>query len=167
MSKDIFRFRVGQRDLTFIKIMKDNQQIVDTVCYLAPKSKAILMAQAAYKGTIVFADIYEAKHVCLLLNIDLFEYSNKGWERHRDVGRDGNYDQDSLGNALNGTTYVSPDRLAQAIENRGKWSGNQYDFLKHNCQDFVQFCMRALGCPESMIMKKGPCYRSQEKRKLK
>ena len=105
-------------------------------------------------------------HFAFLLNRDLFEYGPKGWERHVDVGRDSKYDWDALGTALNGTTYVSPDRLETAINNSGEWVGNKYNVIEHNCQNFVQFCMRALGCPESMIMKKGPVYRDQ-RRKLK
>lgn len=57
------------------------------------------------------------KHVCFLINKDLFEYSNKGWETHKNVGRDSNFDWDSLGNALNGTTYISPDQIEKAIKN--------------------------------------------------
>jgi len=172
MSKDVYKFRIGQRDLTVIKFMKDNEIVVDLICKFVPKShptisSIIAGAQATYKGVIVAADIYEAKHVCFLINKDLFEYSNKGWERHKNVGRDSNFDWDSLGNALNGTTYISPDQIEKAIKNSGDWTGDKYDFTKHNCQDFVQFCMRAAGCPESMIMKKGPCYRSQEKKLFK
>ena len=172
MSREVYRFRVGQRDLTFIKVMKDNEILVDTIVRFVPKShptvKAIVTGlQAAYKGTIIAADIYEAKHVCFLINKDLFEYGPKGYERHVNVGRDPNFDWDSLGNALNGTTYISPDQIEQAIVNNGKWTGDKYDFSEHNCQDFTQFCMRAAGCPESMIYKKGPVYRSQERKWFK
>ena len=152
--------------------MKDNEEVVDIVCELVPKSDPkiatiIMGAQANYKSIIIAADIYKAKYVWFLINKDLFEYSKKGWERHKNVGRDSNFDWDSLGNALNGTTFVSPDEIEKAIKNSGDWSGDKYDFNKHNCQDFTQFCMRAAGCPESMIMKKGPCYRSQEKKWFK
>ena len=167
MSRDVYRFRVGQCDLSFIKIMKDNEKVVDTMYLLLPKNNALKVVYGAYKGSLLFADVYEAKHVCILLNRDLFEYGPNGWERHKDVGRDEKYDWNNLGNALNGTTYISPDRLEKAINNNGNWIGSKYDFMNHNCQDFVQFCMRALGCPESMIMKKGPCYRNQERKKLK
>ena len=52
-------------------------------------------------------------HACLLLNRDLFEYgcnSDKSYERHQDVGRDSSFDWDRLGEALNGTTHISPDQ---------------------------------------------------------
>lgn len=39
---------------------------------------------------------------------------------------------------------------------------NKYNVLNHNCQDFVVFCMRALGCPESMIVKIGPTFNHQD-----
>lgn len=102
-----------------------------------------------------------AKHACFLINRDLFEYDKNGYKRHRDVGRDSDFDWDEIGGALNGTTYVSPDRLEKAIQNSGNWSGGEYNFLSHNCQDFTQFCLEAVGCPESMAMKKGPVYRNQ------
>lgn len=166
MAKDIYRFRVGQCDLSFIQIMKENEKIVDTMYLLCPKNVALNTVYATYKGALLFADVYQAKHVCILLNRDLFEYGPDGWQRHEDIGRDSKYDWDALGTALNGTTYVSPDRLETAIENSGEWEGSKYHFTEHNCQSFVQFCLRALGCPESMIIKKGPVYRDQ-RRKLK
>ena len=166
MAKDVYRFRVGQCDLSFVQVMKENEQVVDTMYLLCPKNAALDTVYATYKGGLLFADVYQAKHVCLLLNRDLFEYGPDGWHRHQNVGRDGKYDWDALGTALNGTTYVSPDRLETAIKNSGEWAGSKYHFTNHNCQSFVQFCMRALGCPESMIIKKGPVYRDQ-RRKLK
>ena len=102
------------------------------------------------------------KHACFLLNRDLFEYGQNGYERHRDVGRDPDYDWNSIGDALNGTTYVSPDKLETAIENSGDWEGRKYNFLFHNCQDFVRFCLLKVGCPESMAYKKWPIYRKQK-----
>lgn len=72
MSKDVYKFRIGQRDLTVIKFMKDNEIVVDLICKFVPKShptisSIIAGAQATYKGVIVAADIYEAK-TCLLFN---------------------------------------------------------------------------------------------------
>ncbi len=164
MAKDVYRFRVGQCDLSYIQVMKDNEKLVDAMYLLYPKNIAWDTAYTIYKGALFFADLYEAKHVCLLLNRDLFEYGPKGWERHVDVGRDSKYDWDAIGSALNGTTYVSPDRLETAINNSGEWVAHKYNFYDHNCQDFVQFCMRAIGCPESMIMKKGSVYRNQRRK---
>ena len=146
--------------------MKENEKVVDTMYLLCPKNTALNTVYATYKGALLFADVYQAKHVCLLLNRDLFEYGPDGWKRHQNVGRDSKYDWDALGTALNGTTYVSPDRLETAIINSGELAGSKYHFTNHNCQSFVQFCMRALGCPESMIIKKGLVYRDQ-RRKLK
>ena len=62
---------------------------------------------------------------------------------------------------MNGTTKVSPDRLQTAIDNSGDWSGREYNVFSHNCQDFVRFCLLAVGCPESMAYKKWPVYREQ------
>ena len=104
-----------------------------------------------------------AKHACFLIDRDLFEYDSNGYKRHVDVGRDNDYDWDSIGNALNGTTYVSPDRLKTAIDNSKDWTGEDYDVLSHNCHDFVRFCLLKVGCPKSMAYKKGPVYRAQDK----
>ena len=101
------------------------------------------------------------KHACFLIDRDLFEYDQDGWKRHKDRGRDPDYDWDKIGNALNGTTYVSPDELQAIINNSGDWSGN-YNVLTHNCQDFVRFCLLAVGCSESMASKSGPLYNEQK-----
>ena len=103
-----------------------------------------------------------AKHACFLIDRDLFEYDKNGYKRHVDVGRDNDYDWDSIGNALNGTTYVSPDKLEKAIRKSGIWTGEKYKFGSHNCQDFVRFCLLEVGCPESMANKDGPVYREQD-----
>ena len=105
-------------------------------------------------------------HSCLLLNTDLFEYGcpkdDKGYARLTNVGRIDRFDWNKVGDALNGTTYVSPDKLEQAIINSGKWTGDKYNVLNHNCHDFVNFCLEAIGCPASMIKKKWFCYRNQK-----
>ena len=104
-------------------------------------------------------------HACLLLNRDLFEYGcnkEKSYDRHKDVGRDNSFDWNELGEALNGTTHISPDQLEQAIKNNGGWGAKTYNVLSHNCHDFVKFCLDRIGCPESMIKKVGPCYKKQK-----
>lgn len=105
-------------------------------------------------------------HVCLLINEDIFEYGLKEQEgqkycRRREVGRENKYDWDHYGNNLNGTTYVSPDDLEKAIINSGEWGPYKYHVSHHNCHDFVVFCLRKLGCPDSMIIKHGPTFRHQ------
>ena len=110
---------------------------------------------------------YGYNHACLLLNRDLFEYganSEKSYQRHRDVGRDSSFDWDELGTALNGTTFISPDQLEAAIINNRTWSKGHYNFADHTCHDFVQFCLDRIGCPQSMIQKFGPCFKSQRKK---
>ena len=101
-------------------------------------------------------------HSCLLLNRDLFEYGankEKSYVRHWDVGRDDSFDWDKIGETLNGTTYISPDDLENAIKNDRTWATGHYHVLKHNCHDFVKFCLDRIGCPNSMIIKKGACYK--------
>jgi hypothetical protein len=117
-----------------------------------------------------FLGTFGYNHSCLLINKDLFEYGansdnnkEKTYERHKDVGRDSSFNWDEVGGALNGTTHVSPDELEKAIKNDGHWAPGKYKLLSHNCHDFVKFCLDRLGCPESMIKKIGPCYKSQNR----
>ncbi|KAK8892418.1 hypothetical protein M9Y10_029645 [Tritrichomonas musculus] len=133
MSKNIYRFRVGVRKLN-------------------SSSSGSASTSLGSSGLL---------HAALLINTDLFEYSSAGYVRRKNVGRDSQFNWDEIGSALNGTTYVSPDDLEKAISNSGQWNGREYNALSHNCQDFVQFCLRAIGCPPSMIQKVGPCFRKQ------
>ena len=111
-------------------------------------------------------------HACLLLDRDIFEYGNdkikymKTYERDKDVGRDSSFDWDLIGNALNGTTHVSPDQLETAIKNDDQWAPGNYKLLYHNCHDFVRFCLDRIGCPPSMISKIGPCFKKQAENKV-
>ena len=50
--------------------MKENEKVVDTMYLLCPKNSALDTVYATYKGALLFADVYQAKHVCLLLNRD-------------------------------------------------------------------------------------------------
>ncbi len=147
----VYRFRVGQTDLNFVKLVKQNP----------PNIFAETEHEAGYYLGLAFMDKFQAKHVCFLLNKDLFEYSSHGWSRRRNVGRDSEYDWDSLGYNLNGTTKVSPDQLEKKIINDGNWTGYEYNVLYHNCQDFVKFCLNCCGA-SSMSFKNGPCYRCQK-----
>ena len=131
-SRDVYKFRVGVRNL-----------------------------RAGSSGTPGILGSSGAKHAAFLINRDLFEYDQNGWKRHKDRGRDPDYDWDKIGNALNGTTYVSPDELQAAIDKSGDWRGN-YNLRKHNCQDFAQFCLKEVGCSESMASKRGSVYREQK-----
>ena len=108
-------------------------------------------------------------HACLLLNKDLFEYGandEKSYQKHKDFGRNTSFDWNELGKALNGTTHISPDQLETAIQNDGNWAEGHYNFMNHNCHDFVRFCMDSIGCPSSMIIKIGPCFKRQMKRRV-
>lgn len=109
-------------------------------------------------------------HACFLINKDLFEYGtgdNQNYIRRKNVGRDPSFNWDELGEALNGTTKVSPDELEKKIMNSNQWygklnkKGNDYKALEHNCHDFVQFCLGAVGCHAKMIKKGLFVYRKQ------
>jgi len=93
-------------------------------------------------------------HACLLLNEDLFEYGaneEQSYERHKNVGRDTSFDWNELGEAMNGTTDVSPDQLEDAIIEAKEWDKGHYRRLKHNCHDFVKFCLKKIGCKECLV----------------
>ena len=97
-------------------------------------------------------------HACLLLDNDLFEYGancnetkEKTYERHKDAGRDISFDWNELGDAMNGTTNISPNELEEAIINSKKWEKGHYNFAKHNCHDFVKFCLTKLGCKPCLL----------------
>lgn len=148
----VYRFRVGQTDLGFTRYMKENP----------PNLFADEEYISGYNFSLYFFDKFQAKHVCFLLNRDLFEYGPNGWSRRKEIGRDPNYDWDSLGGKLNGTTYTSPNELEKYIKQSNEWEGDEYNFMNHNCQDFVKFCLNCCGA-RSMSFKKGPCYRRQNK----
>jgi hypothetical protein len=163
MSEEIFEFIIGQRDLNLIKKIKRNDKIIDTIYNNIPKfnslfTKIIETVQTTNKELINESEKNGAKHVCFLINKDIFDYSKRGWKRYKNIGRDNSYDWNCLGNYFNGYTFVSPDEIEEAIIKSGKWTGDQYDLINHNCHDFIQFCMRIVGCSESMIMKNGICY---------
>ena len=147
----VYRFRVGQTDLGFVKLIKNNP----------PSLYAETELEIGYNLAVATFDSSQAKHVCFLLDRDLFEDDSYGWHRREDVGRDSDYDWNSLGNNLNGKTYVSPDKLEDYIIESGDWDGSDYNALTHNCQDFVKFCLNCCGA-SSMSYKKGPCYRCQK-----
>ena len=103
-------------------------------------------------------------HACFLIDRDLFDYGankDKSYRRLYDVGRDSSYNWISVGNALNGRTYVSPDDLEEAIIDSDLWGPKTYNPFTHNCHDFVEFCLREVGCPESMIRRNWFTYREQ------
>ena len=87
-----------------------------------------------------------------LIHKDTFEYDEKGWKRVKNAGKLGEYDWDSLGISLNGTTYYTPDEVEKAILKSGKWSASNFDVEKQNSQDFVQFCLKSIG--SNLTMKK-------------
>jgi len=103
-------------------------------------------------------------HACLLLNEDIFEYgsnSEKSYERHKNVGHDNSYDWDAL-SSLSGKTTVSPDILESYIQNDGNWYSGHYNCLNHNCHDFVKFCLKKIGCKDSMLAKTLYCFRHND-----
>lgn len=99
-------------------------------------------------------------HACLLLNEDIFEYGanspnnyDKTYERHRNVDKNQTgYNWNELSD-LNGLTRKSPDNLEEKIINSRQWGKGTYDPLSHNCHNFIQFCLKEIGCPDTMIQK--------------
>ena len=88
-------------------------------------------------------------HHCLLLDNDIFEYGERGYARHRNKGKDPNYTwgripirymQMKIPICVD-MTDVSPDELDEIIEKSGEWTSDKYNFLIHNCQNFVNWCI--------------------------
>lgn len=82
------------------------------------------------------------------------------------VGQDPAYNWEFLGERLHGQTNVSPDELDSEILKCKKWESGRYSLLFHNCHDFVQFCLKKLGCPKSMTQKIGPLLQPGKKRNV-
>ena len=97
-------------------------------------------------------------HAVLLLDNEIFEYGTDypTYERHK--YQDYNYNWDSY-KGLTGFSYKSPDELDDALKKDGTWTKNNYDPFRHNCHDFVRFCLYILGAPKSQLIKSNywPC----------
>ena len=91
-----------------------------------------------------------AVHVCLLLGDDIFEYSDKGYERHKNVGKTSEYDWDDNFEII-GETKVTPDELEEKIIKSNEWIKDNYDAITHNCHSFVKFCCDIIE-PDPTIM---------------
>ena len=117
---------------------------------------------------------YGYTHACLLLGNDLFEYGvnsnkqeEKTFERKKNVGRDTSFDWDELGDAMNGTTNISPDELEAVIIEAKEWNKGHYNTLKHNCHDFVKFCLKKVGCKECLTKNETTLKICYDRQKLK
>ena len=91
-------------------------------------------------------------HHCLLLENDIFEYGKKGYKRRRNVGMIKDYDwyrkpiiaYNEDAQVFIGRTNVSPDDLEEIIDDSNKWTDDEYDFMSHNCQNFVRWCINQI-----------------------
>ena len=143
-EKELCRFRVGERDLTIINYIKHGQKIPERIFKDEKRNIESKIWEGIAAG-VTHAEIIETKIVIFLLHKDIFIYDNKGWQRKKNAGKIAEYDWDSLGISLNGTTYATPDEVEKAILKSGKWSGGKFDIEKQNSQDFVQFCLKSIG----------------------
>ena len=161
-EKELSRFRIGERPFIIIKYIKQGQKIPER--YFKEEKKKI--ESKVFEGIangITEAEITESKLLCFLLNQDIFEYDNKGWKRIKNIGKSSDYDWDSLGISLNGTTFANPDFVESAILKSGKWSGNKFDLNKQGSHDFVQFCLKSIG--SNLTVKKSEILKSNASRK--
>ena len=78
-----------------------------------------------------------AVHVCLLLGNDIFEYGDKGYFRHKNVGKTSEYDWDN-NFEIEGETKVSPDELEAKINENKEWIADNYDEITHNCHSNIR-----------------------------
>ena len=91
-----------------------------------------------------------AFHVCILVGDDIFEYSNKGYARHKNVGKTSEYDWNE-NFEIEGETKVNPDELEEKIIKSNEWIKDKYDANTHNCHNFVKFCCDIIE-PDPTIM---------------
>lgn len=85
-------------------------------------------------------------HFAFLLNRDLFEYGPNGWSRHKDVGRDENYDwewDDCFDGTFFGRTFVSPDKLEEKMNDDKQHTFNPDDYVVGfwDCRKFVEYLL--------------------------
>lgn len=157
----VYRFRVGtcplstwwkqalgEAALSVANGTIANQDPKTGICYDIDKdTNQLVISSPKFRG-IKGAEV---GHACLLLNTDVFEFDQKGWHRRKDVGRDyiteekHKFDWDILGSKVNGTTKVSPDQLEEIIKSESKWEIGTYNVLKHNCHQFVMYCLDKIG----------------------
>ena len=91
-----------------------------------------------------------AKHVCILVDNDIFEYGDEGYFRHKNVGKTSEYNwEDNF--EITGETEVSPDKLDEKIIKSNEWLKDKYDIITHNCHSFVKFCCDIIE-PDPSIM---------------
>lgn len=89
-------------------------------------------------------------HFALLLDSDLFEYGPDGWQRHKDEGRNPNYDwewDDCYDGTFFGRTFVSPNDLKRKIDNDKQHTFKSKDYVVGfwDCRKFVEYCIYLIG----------------------
>lgn len=110
-----------------------------------------------FPGERHFLNAANLNHRCLLLNNDIFEYGDKGWKRHVNIGMDRDYDwkripvdaisygdKDVLFGLLIGRTDISPNELEEIIDENGEWTSENYNLYFHNCHNFVDWCIKQI-----------------------
>ena len=172
--KQVYKFRVGVRPLAGKQKLSEYNIThaafligTDLFEYGTDKN-AMLASSLKYTGTavsIAAGKTIPGKVVSTILSEPMVDWTfhEEGYLRRKGVGRDKDFDWNEVGEALNGTTYVTPDELEKKIKDSKLWNNGKYDIFSHNCHDFVKFCLLAVGCPESMCKKKFPCYSRQNK----
>lgn len=172
----IYKFRVGVRPLAGQKKLEDYDIthaafLIGTDLFeYGTDKKAMIASSLNYTGKAVNLSAgwtIPGAAVSTLLNETTIDwiFHEEGYIRRKGVGRDPQFDWNEVGEALNGTTKVTPDQLEKKIKDSKLWNNGKYDIFGHNCHDFVKFCLLAVGCPESMCKKIFPCYRRQNKKK--
>lgn len=173
----VYRFRVGVRPLAGSEAL--SKYDITHAAFLigtdlfeyGTDKKAMIASSLKYTGKVAVLTSKgqlagPGKAVAAILNESTIDwaFSEEGYIRRKGIGRDNTFDWNEVGEALNGTTCVTPDQLEQKIKDSRLWNNGKYDIFTHNCHDFVKFCLLAVKCPESMCIKRFPCYRNQRKK---
>ena len=81
-----------------------------------------------------------------------------GFVRRKYNENDKEFDWVYLGSKFSGKTWTQPDELEEILENSGEWTNEKYDFINHNCHDFVKECLKIAGANKEIYTKILPVF---------
>ena len=83
------------------------------------------------------------RHHALFYDDEIFEFGPKGYKRRKNYNCD-DRNEYTLDNEITGYSNLSPNELESKIKDNGNFNKSDYKMIKHNCQDFVLFCLKIL-----------------------
>ncbi len=107
-----------------------------------------------------------AYHTCIIIgeniykNAYLFEFNNFGFRKINNVSLEKNnknidyicenfneffFDFNSFLSNIHGYTLISPQILEEKTKESKLWEKEKYNFIHHNCQHYINFCLEIIG----------------------